>query len=289
MIKRFQVADVIMEVSTKNRYILKHLEPFASSLDGPADLKVDILAVKAIGIPDGERVVSEDVTFIKRSPGGSGYFGYYETRQKIFAAIDADAEWKNIKITYMNNVFPDKESNRGIHYFCTQIAGAALTNHLLFKSGLVLHASCILYDNKGIAFTAPSGTGKSTHASLWEEHKPGTVVLNDDTPAIRLTGGKPIVYGTPWSGSRIKFKNASAPLSAIVILEQAREENSITKVAPVEAVKILMPRFILPYYERQLMDMAVKTLEGIIAEVPIYHLKCKPDAEAVELVYECVK
>jgi hypothetical protein len=289
MINRFRVADIIMEVSTKNRYILKHLEPFASSSDGPADLKIDITAVKAINIPEGKRIVSEDVTFIKKSPSGSGYFGYYKTRQKIFAAIDADTEWKNVKIAYMKNVFPEKESNREILYFCVQIAGAALTNHILFKNGLVLHASCILYDNKGIAFTAPSGAGKSTHARLWEEHKPGTVILNDDTPAIRLIDGKPVVYGTPWSGSEFKFKNASAPLSAIVILEQAKEESSITKVAPSEAVKILMPRFILPYYDQQLMDMAIKTIEGIVADVPIYHLKCRPDAEAVELVYECVK
>jgi hypothetical protein len=289
MINRFQVADIEMEISTKNRYILKHLEPFASSSDGLPDLKVDILEVKAINIPEGKQVISEDVTFIKKSPGGSGYFGYYEERQKIFAAIDADTEWKNVKITYIKNVFPDKELNQGIHYFCSQITGAALTNHILFKNGLVLHASCILYDNKGIAFTGPSGTGKSTHARLWEEHKPGAVVINDDTPAIRLIDGKPIVYGTPWSGSKFKFKNASAPLSSIVILEQASDENSITKVALPDAVKVLMPRFMLPYYDRQLMDMAVKTLEGIVADVPIYHLKCRPDAEAVELVYECVK
>ncbi|MGE5613692.1 MAG: hypothetical protein ACM3XR_04740 [Bacillota bacterium] len=289
MIKRFQVADIIMEVSTKNRYILKHLEPFASSSNEPADMKIYILAAKAINIPEGNCIVSEEVTFIKKSPSGSGYFGYYETRQKIYAAIDTDTEWKNVKITYIKNAFPDKELNREIDFNCTLIAGAALTNHILFKNGLVLHASCILYDKKGIAFTAPSGTGKSTHARLWEEYKPGTVVLNDDTPAIRIIDGNPVVYGTPWSGSEFKFKNASAPLSAIVVLEQARDESSITKVSPFEAVKILMPQFILPYYDRQLMDMAIKTLEVIIAKVPIYHLKCRPDTEAVELVYECVK
>lgn len=289
MISRYQVADVIMEISTSNSYILKQLETFISLSGEPADMKVDIIAAKAINVPEGQRVFSEAVTWVKKSPDGSGYFGYCKTRQKIFASIDADAEWKNVNISYMGNVFPDEESNRGIYYFYAQIAGTALANHILFKNGLVLHASCILYDEKGIAFTAPSGTGKSTHARLWEEHKPGAVILNDDTPAIRLIDGKPVVYGTPWSGSQFKFKNASAPLSAIVILEQAREKSSITQVAPLEAIKGLMPRCLLPYYDRQLMDLAIKTLDGIIAKVPIYHLKCKPDAEAVELVYECIK
>lgn len=289
MISRYQVADVIMEISTSNSYILKQLDTFISSSDEPVDMKVDVVAAKAINVPEGERVFSEAITWIKKDSNGSGYFGFCETRQKIFAAVDADAEWKNIRIIYMENVFPDEESNRGLDYFYTQIAGTALANHILFKNGLVLHASCILYDKKGITFTAPSGTGKSTHARLWEEHKPGTVILNDDTPAIRLIDGKPVVYGTPWSGSQFKFKNASAPLSVIVILEQAREESTITQLTPLESVKGLMPRCLLPYYDRQLMDLAIKTLDGIIAKVPIYHLKCKPDAEAVELVYKCIK
>lgn len=40
----------------------------------------------------------------------------------------------------------------------------ALEKYLLKRNALILHSSFIEYRNKGIVFTAPSGTGKSTQA-----------------------------------------------------------------------------------------------------------------------------
>ena len=141
MISRYQVADVIMEISTSNSYILKQLETFISLSGEPADMKVDIIAAKAINVPEGQRVFSEAVTWVKKSPDGSGYFGYCKTRQKIFASIDADAEWKNVNISYMGNVFPDEESNRGIYYFTHRLQ-EQLANHILLKWSCV---ACFLH------------------------------------------------------------------------------------------------------------------------------------------------
>ena len=55
-----------------------------------------------------------------------------------------------------------------------------------FAGVVLIHASCVALDEEGVAFIGPSGIGKSTHSGLWLKHIPGTRLLNDDQPALRL-------------------------------------------------------------------------------------------------------
>lgn len=51
---------------------------------------------------------------------------------------------------------------------------------------LLFHGSVIAVDNKGYLFTAPSGTGKSTHTRLWmERFKNRAYMVNDDKPLLK--------------------------------------------------------------------------------------------------------
>jgi hypothetical protein len=49
-----------------------------------------------------------------------------------------------------------------------------------------IHASVIIHENQAVLFLGESGTGKSTHTRLWLENIPGTRLLNDDSPILRL-------------------------------------------------------------------------------------------------------
>lgn len=52
--------------------------------------------------------------------------------------------------------------------------------------GLFFHSSALMLDGKAYLFSAPSGTGKSTHTALWQRHFGGRVqMINDDKPIIR--------------------------------------------------------------------------------------------------------
>lgn len=113
-------------------------------------------------------------------------------------------------------------------------------------------------------------------------------VVNDDTPAIRFKDEEPILCGTPWSGSSDKFVNLEVPVKAIVVLSQA-PQNSIRKLEIFEALPMVMPRCFLPYFDEELMKKAYIALDKILIKIPIYHLQCRPDREAMELVYQCVK
>ena len=76
--------------------------------------------------------------------------------------------------------------------------GAEFYNSLIKFNGMLLHSSCVVYEGKAYLFSAPCGTGKSTHTQIWLRRFPGAYILNDDKPAIRI--GKDGIYacGTPF-------------------------------------------------------------------------------------------
>ncbi|RGN29570.1 hypothetical protein, partial [Bacteroides oleiciplenus] len=105
---------------------------------------------------------------------------------------------------------------------------------------VAIHTSTIVCKGKAILFLGESGTGKSTHTRLWREHIEGAVLLNDDSPIIRIIDGKPWVYGSPWSGKTPCYKNESYPLAACVRLSQA-PYNQIKRLSIAQGYAALHP------------------------------------------------
>ena len=65
---------------------------------------------------------------------------------------------------------------------------------LLEKDAFVMHAATIGVDDKAYAFTAKSGTGKSTHIALWKRMLGDRVyAINGDKPIIKIVDGKAFV------------------------------------------------------------------------------------------------
>ena len=85
---------------------------------------------------------------------------------------------------------------------------------LIINQGFQLHASVINWKDKGILFSAPSGTGKSTQADLWKKYE-GAEVINGDRALIRKEKGDFTVYGYPYAGTSKIYTNFSAPIKAI--------------------------------------------------------------------------
>ena len=71
---------------------------------------------------------------------------------------------------------------------------------------VAIHSSCIVYKDKAVLFLGESGTGKSTHTRLWREYIHGAVLLNDDSPMIRVEDGK------VWAS--VKMPAPAMPLSS---------------------------------------------------------------------------
>ena len=144
---------------------------------------------------------------------------------------------------------------------------------------LMTHSSVIRYKGRGYMFLGKSGTGKSTHSSLWLKYIEGAELLNDDNPIIRIIDGKARVYGSPWSGKTPCYKNIDAPLGAIVRLSQA-PENKITRLGVLQAFAALMPSCSCMKWDHDAVSATHRTLEKVVSSTPIYGLDCLPDEDA---------
>ena len=153
----------------------------------------------------------------------------------------------------------------------------------LQRDTLAVHSSCIVYQNKAVLFLGESGTGKSTHTRLWREHIEGAVLLNDDSPMIRVEAGKVWAYGSAWSGKTPCYKQERYELVGCVRLSQA-PFNQIRKLSVLQAYGAIHPSCAPEFaYDEVLYDEVSQIIGQILSVVPCYHLACLPDREAAML------
>ncbi len=156
---------------------------------------------------------------------------------------------------------------------------------LAFFNGMMLHASCVVVDGKAYLFSAPSGTGKSTHVQLWLKlFGDRAFILNDDKPALRVVDGRIYAYGTPWSGKYDCSVNTRAELGGVAFLKRA-QENSIRVMQPAEAMFALMDQTLRKYAPRAQLTF-MDTIEKIASSGRIFELCCNMDPSAARLSYE---
>lgn len=158
-----------------------------------------------------------------------------------------------------------------------------------FHATMLIHASCILHNGYGYPFIAQSGTGKSTHSSLWMKHIEDSQLMNDDNPIIRIHAddGRPYIYGSPWSGKTPCYRNIMAPLGAVVRIDRALK-NSIERLRTVEAFATVLPACSSMKWDTVIYNHLCDSITTIIATTPIYTLHCLPDEEAARVCHQCI-
>lgn len=163
--------------------------------------------------------------------------------------------------------------------------GSIFYDALINFDGFVLHASAVIVDGRAYLFSAPSGTGKSTHTSLWLKHFGDRAqILNDDKPAIRITENGIRVYGTPWSGKSDLNINTDAELGGICFIERD-DHNHIEEISKGEAIVRVMNQTLRPTDEKE-MGLLLDTLDVVISRTHIYKMGCTISEEAAVMAYE---
>lgn len=150
-----------------------------------------------------------------------------------------------------------------------------------------MHASVVVNDGKAVLFMGKSGTGKSTHTRLWLEHIPGSSLLNDDNPIVRVVGDEVIAYGSPWSGKTPCYKNESAPAAGFVRLSQA-PYNKYVPCEDIAAFKALLPGSSVLRHDKTLHGFLCGTLIEIAGIAKVGEMECLPDKDAAETCYKSV-
>ena len=143
----------------------------------------------------------------------------------------------------------------------------------------LMHCAVIGYEGRGYAFSAPSGTGKTTHIRLWQQvfGADKVQIVNGDKPILRRFGDTFYAYGTPWCGKEGYNTNTRVPLAGLCFVERWTE-NSIRRMTVEEAVPHLFTQIMVgdsPDLGRQ-MELA----DALLTDVPCYLLRCNMDPAA---------
>lgn len=167
------------------------------------------------------------------------------------------------------------------------LTGSSFYSNLLDFDGMLLHASAVVFEDKAYLFSAPCGTGKSTHTSLWLKKFSNAYIINDDKPAIRLIDGKFYVYGTPWSGKSNLNVPTCVPLQGICFLQQDKR-NWINLMDANKAIINFMNQTIHKL-DQDKMNKLMSFIDLLISNIKIYEMGCRIDLEAVDTAYEMMK
>ncbi len=157
------------------------------------------------------------------------------------------------------------------------------TAQLLFpRDILLLHGSTLSLDGSAYLFTAPCGTGKSTHTRLWREVYGSKVqMINDDKPFLRFTPEDIFAWGSPWSGKHGLDTNLCAPLKGICFLQRGTE-NRIVPILPEEGLPLLENQ-LCPPEDPALLPRYRALLNRLSHDVPLWRMTCTKDSEAARV------
>lgn len=150
---------------------------------------------------------------------------------------------------------------------------------------LLMHAAVLDVDGKAYAFTAQSGTGKSTHIKLWRKLLGNrAIVVNGDKPILRFIDNELYIYGTPWCGKEGWNTNMRSVFKALCFLERA-ETNSIEPLEMSECVERVMKQILMPTDPLGAIA-TLELLDRMLIKIDTWRLGCNMDIEAAKIAYE---
>lgn len=97
-----------------------------------------------------------------------------------------------------------------------------MPERFLFRNNCyILHTSYLVYKDKAVLFTGPSGVGKSTQSNLWCDNISKSHIVNGDRCLLSIEGG--VVYANPYPvcGSSKICKKERYEVSCIVFITHA--------------------------------------------------------------------
>jgi|GEM_PF-617083 len=257
---------------------------------GEPDMIIRSSIVENLSPPEGamvEQVANADpaattTTFLLRT--ADGRMGY-ATRGKSGAWLAIQTYTPDYSDVDIRILASRKHSVFSLTDFEYMYTGGMFSNRIAVTGGVVLHSSSIACRGVGVAFSANSGTGKSTQTGLWcDVFGDDVIMVNDDKPVLRFCDGEVTIHGNPWSGKTALNAPIGVPLKALVFLEQSLT-NSIRRLGVADSLFQLTSQICRPFYDSAVGILTLDAIEKIINDVPVYMLSCDISREAVMTVY----
>lgn len=214
---------------------------------------------------------------------------------RVYAAKDGDLLWRYERIkngevilsylvsSALNKITLVKDDSDTGGNLAFEYLGMIMPTVMLVQAQAIsFHGVLMEHEGCGIVISAPSGTGKTTHARLWRDLE-NALIINGDRALCKKTDKSWRGYGMPWSGTSGEQINRSVPITAMVVLEQSKE-NHAELLTGLDAFAAVMPNLQYPGWDAALTCTAMDLIDDFLSEIPVIKLRCRPDEESVAVL-----
>lgn len=271
--KYVNIAGLTCRIAGPKEAISQCFDPFITAETDTVDQYIEIVSYAPYVKENGSLILrNEELMIIECAKKYILLFPAFKQVAEVHLRKDAARA-----IIYCLPPFTSELQENIFHVIRHVFLYLAQTNHIA-----AIHSSSILYRGKAWLFSAPSGTGKSTHANLWKSLL-DTPVINGDLNLIAMSGTQPVVYGSPWCGTSGIYDINTYPLGGIILLKQA----SIDVVKHLSEDKkrlMIMQRFISPAWDKEMLHHNLQLANNIASQILICQLDCTPDKTALEAI-----
>lgn len=161
---------------------------------------------------------------------------------------------------------------------------------LPLHDAFLLHSACFDVSGIGVAFSAHSGTGKTTHMLLWQKLLGDKMtVVNGDKPIVRFFEDEPetpYAYGTPWNGKERFGCNMRTPLKHICFIERA-DRNSCEPLDKSDAVNLIFNQVYMPKDPAAMMK-TMQLIDRLLSCCKLWKIRCNMESDAAETSFNAI-
>lgn len=272
----FEIADIKIHIRSPFKFHIKDESKNFISLKGKSDIKINFVEINEPLEIKGD-VVHESTIDIYRTKQGFIH-EIFQLRGVDPYAWLIPVDKYNYEVRYLAG------SEKYFEYSRNILEAINIEQVLNNFKAFLLHSSFINWQNKGILFSAPSGTGKSTQADLWNKHE-NAEIINGDRAGVRNVDGVWSAYGLPVAGSSGIYKNKKAQISHIIVLRQGNE-NKLTRLSPRDAFIKIYSETTVHTWDAEFQNNILNMISDLVQNVPVYLYECLPDESAVEFLKE---
>ena len=213
----------------------------------------------------------------------------YEARLLYFPRThDCYAYYEEINEQEIN-IYVNKHYEKQLQIDTIFISLLALERHLACQNAFILHCAYMVFEDRAILFSGPSGIGKSTHSNLWCKYFPQkTSIINGDKCLLTQENNKLFANGWPVCGSSEICKNGKKEVAAIILLQQAAINQIITE-KPICHFKKLLAQTTINYWNTTYLNCAMNFIETLLKQTGCITYACNISEEAVIKLHNEIK
>ncbi len=286
----YSIANLQLNIDIPGKLLSEALEDFESahipSADGTAFSFCSSVHILLDEDPARNSLLPSQADYMHVEPTPSGYRFTYSAESTL-SGCDVNVKAREAVITPKHGCSTDLPEV--VEALKSDIFFAVRDVFFLFalREGRVpVHSSSVIYNDKAYLFSAPSGTGKTTHTNFWVE-KYGVEILNGDVAMLALEDGEMVAYGLPWCGTSEKYSNKRIPLGGVIFLYRS-ETNRIRQLSSLEGITSLLARTLSTSFERTDVEQNLNTISNFAPYINFLRLDCTNSPEAAEVVKQYI-